>query len=42
MPAKMERELKREASKKGLTGKRRDAYIYGTLRASGWVPKRER
>lgn len=31
-----------EADKKGLTGKRRDAYIYGAKRRAGWVPKRER
>jgi hypothetical protein len=32
----------READKKGLTGRRRDAYIYGAKRRAGWVPKRER
>ncbi len=42
MPAEMEKSLKKEASKKGLTGKRRNAYIYGALRASGWKPLRER
>lgn len=42
MPKKLERELKREAAKKGLTGERRDAYVYGTMRATGWKPKRER
>ena len=31
-----------EADKKGLTGKRRDAYIYGAKRRAGWVPRRER
>lgn len=35
---KMERELEKEAAKKGLTGARRDAYIYGTLRKQGWTP----
>ena len=30
------------ADKKGLTGKRRDAYIYGAKRRAGWVPRRER
>lgn len=31
-----------EADKKGLTGKRRDAYIYGAKRKAAWVPRRER
>ena len=38
MPKKLERKLKREAAKKGLTGKRADKYVYGTLRKTGWVP----
>lgn len=41
MPKAMERALKREAAKKGLSGKRADAWVYGTLRKTGWVPKRE-
>lgn len=32
MPKKVEDKLKREARKKGLTGERRNAYVYGTLR----------
>ena len=43
MPKKMEQALKRQARKKGLTGKRADAYVYGTMRKkAGWKPKRER
>jgi len=42
MPKKMEKELKAEAKKKGLTGKRADAYVYGTLRKTGWKPKGEK
>jgi hypothetical protein len=42
MPKKMERQLKREARKKGLSGERADAYVYGTLRKTGWKPKREK
>lgn len=42
MPAAMERALKREATKKGLTGKHRDAYIYGTMRKTGWVPSTQK
>lgn len=41
MPEAMERELKKQADKKGLTGKRKNAYIYGTLRKTGWKPSRE-
>ena len=31
MPKKVEAALARSADKKGLTGQRRDAYIYGTI-----------
>ena len=41
MPKEMERKLKEEARKKGLTGKRADAYVYGTLqKKTGWKPKK--
>lgn len=33
MPKALHDKLAREASQKGLTGKRRNAYIYGTLRS---------
>lgn len=42
MPKKLERELKGQAKKKGLKGERADAYVYGTMRKTGWKPKRER
>lgn len=42
MPKKLEQKLKREAAQKGLTDKSADAYVYGTLRKTGWVPERER
>lgn len=42
MPKKMERALKKAAKKKGLKGKRKNAYIYGTLRKTGWKPKRKK
>lgn len=32
MPKKLENKLKKEAKNKGLTGERKDAYVYGTLR----------
>ena len=41
MPKKLEAELKREASRKGLSGKRAGAYVYGTLRKTGWTPKKK-
>ena len=38
MPKEMEERLKREARKKGLTGYRADAYVYGTMhKKTGWV-----
>lgn len=42
MPKAMERKLKKQAKKKGLTGKRKNAYIYGTMRKTGWKPSREK
>lgn len=31
MPKKLHDKLKRQANKQGLTGERKDAYVYGTL-----------
>ena len=42
MPKALEQKLKRQARKKGLKGKRADAYVYGTMRKTGWMPKREK
>lgn len=42
MPKKLERELKRQAAQKGLTGDRAGAYVYGTMRQTGWKPSREK
>ena len=42
MPKAMERKLKSEASSKGLKGDRANAYVYGTMRKSGWKPAREK
>jgi hypothetical protein len=42
MPEALERELKRRANKKGLSKKRKGAYVYGTLRKTGWKPSREK
>lgn len=40
MPKALEAKLKREAKKKHLPKKRMGAYVYGTLRKTGWKPKK--
>lgn len=45
MPKKLEHRLEREASAKHLSGKRRNAYVYGTLakiKKAGKTKKRKR
>jgi hypothetical protein len=42
MPIAMEKELKKQAKKKGLTGERAAAFIYGTMRKTGWVPSTQK
>jgi len=42
MPKEMEKRLEKQAKKKGLKGERKDKYIYGTMRKTGWKPKREK
>ena len=42
MPKEMERKLREEAKKKGLTGEKADACVYGTMRKTGWKPSREK
>ena len=39
MPENFEQKLKRKARKMGLSKKRTDAYVYGSLRKAGWEPK---
>lgn len=39
---KLESELKKEAKKKHLSEERTDAYVYGTLRKTGWVPSTQK
>jgi hypothetical protein len=36
MPKALEKQLQKEARKKGFGKKRTDAYVYGTLRKTGW------
>jgi len=40
MPEELEQKLRAEADAKGLSGERADAYVYGTMRKTGWKPKR--
>lgn len=42
MPVELERKLFRRGRKMGLKGDRLDAYVYGTMRKTGWRPRRER
>lgn len=42
MPKKLEKQLARQAERKGYTGRRKDRYVYGTLRKLGWKPRRRK
>lgn len=42
MPKELEEKLSREAESKRLGEKRKNAYIYGTMRKLGWRPQREK
>lgn len=42
MPEELERELLARARSKGYSKKRTGAYVYGTLRKTGWKPEREK
>lgn len=42
MPKALEQKLMKEAMRAGLEGNRKDAYVYGTMRKTGWTPARER
>jgi hypothetical protein len=41
MPKKLERKLKAQAKKKGMSKKKMGKYVYGTLRKTGWKPKKK-
>ncbi|MCP4900229.1 MAG: hypothetical protein GY906_24925 [bacterium] len=41
MPEALKRQLKRKAASKGLSGERADAYVYGTMRKTGWKPSKK-
>lgn len=40
MPKELEKKLKAKARKMGLSKNRAGAYIYGTLRKTGWKPSK--
>ena len=42
MPKKLEQALKREAARKGMRGAEADAYVYGTMRKTGWTPSTQK
>lgn len=42
MPKEMEQKLKKEAKKKGLSKERAAAYVYGTMRKTGWKPSTQK
>lgn len=42
MPKPLERKLKKTAKVKGMKGARAGAYVYGTLRKTGWVPSTQK
>ena len=39
MPKAMEQKLKTQAKNKGMSKERTNAFIYGTMRKTGWKPK---
>lgn len=42
MPVALERKLKAKVADKKMSKDRKDAYVYGTLRKTGWKPEREK
>jgi len=42
MPKELENKLRKQGQKKGLKGERLSAYIYGTMRKTGWKLNREK
>lgn len=41
MPIKMEKALKKEAAKRHLSKERTGAFVYGTMRKTGWKPTKK-
>ena len=42
MPKALERKLKARAKAKGYTGEKADAFVWGALRKTGWVPSTQK
>jgi hypothetical protein len=42
MPKKVERKLKAQAAKKGMSGRRAARYVYGTMNKRGLLGKRKK
>ena len=42
VPKKLEAKLKKRANKKNLSKSAKNAYVYGTLRKTGWKPSKEK
>lgn len=42
MPKEMEMELKARAKKMGMSKERTGAYVYGTMRKTGWTPSTQK
>lgn len=42
MPEALERKLKQVATQRGLTGDRKDAFVYGSMRHTGWTPSHQK
>ena len=41
MPKAMEKSLKSQARKKGLSKKKTNSYVYGTMCKAGWKPRKK-
>ena len=42
MPKKLHDKLKKQVAGKNWSKERKDAYVFGTMRKTGWKPSRER
>lgn len=42
MPKELEMKLKKEAKAKGLSKEKTGAYVYGTMRKTGWTPSTQK
>jgi hypothetical protein len=41
MPKALHDKLEKAANAQGLKGDRKDAFVYGTMRKTGWEPEQE-